>query len=77
MKDIELLELLDTHYAAQRNVLTYMLCAREAFEDGEMVWMWRALFDWCEAKDLREELWRKFKDDYPRAMMLKEGYCND
>lgn len=77
MTDIRLLDLLDTYYIAQRNVLAYMLAAMEAFEDEEMVWMWEALFDWCEAKDRREELWKQFKHDYPRAMMLKEGFCDD
>lgn len=74
MNDIRLLKLLSHYYTAQKNVVTYMLCAMESFEDGEMVWMWEALFDWCEAKDRRAELWKQFKHDYPRAMMLKEGY---
>ena len=74
MNDIRLLELLDTYYTAQRTVVAYMLCAMEAFEDGEMEWMWEALFDWCEAKDRRDELFLKFKNNYARAVMLKDGY---
>ena len=74
MKDIRLLELLDIYYTAQKTVVAYMLCAMESFEDGEMEWMWVALFDWCEAKYRREELWKQFKHHYPRAMMLKEGH---
>lgn len=72
MTDIRLLELLSHYFAAQRTVVAYMLCAMEAFEDGEMEWMWEALFDWCETKDRRDELFSKF--DYARATMLKEGY---
>lgn len=77
MTDIKLLTLLNDYYTAQKNVVTCMLCAMEAFEDKEMVWMWEALFDWCEAKDRRAELWKQFKHDYPRAMMLKEGLSHD
>lgn len=77
MNDIRLLELLSHYFTAQKNVVTYMLSAMEAFEDGEMEWMWEALFDWCEAKDLRTELWKQFIHHYPRAMMLKEGFGDD
>lgn len=77
MTDIRLLELLSHYFTAQKNVVTYMLAAMEAFEDEEMVWMWEALFDWCEAKDLRTELWKQFIRHYPRAMMLKEGFSDD
>jgi hypothetical protein len=77
MTDIKLLELLDLYSAAQRNVVAYMLCAMEAHEEKEHVWMWDALFYWCEAKDRREELWDQLKSDFPRAMMLKEGVSDD
>lgn len=75
MTDIKLLALLNDYYTAQRNVVTSMLWAIENFERGrEDIGSWLRLFYWCEAKDEREELWRRFKSDYPRAMMLKEGY---
>ena len=77
MTDIRLLELLSHYYNAQKTVLTYMLCAMEAFEDGDMEWMGEALFDWWEAKDRRADLWKQFKHHYPRATMLKEGFCDD
>ncbi len=77
MTDIRLLELLSHYYTAQKTVVTYMLSAMEAFEDKEMVWMWEALFDWCEAKDRRDELFFTFNNNYARAVMLKEGFGDD
>lgn len=74
MTDIKLLALLNDYYNAQRNVVTYLLWAMEDFERGREESSWVYLFDWCEAKDDREELWKQFKHHYPRAMMLKEGY---
>ena len=74
MTDIRLLELLNDYYGAQRNVVLSMICAVEHFELGREQDSFAYLFDWCEDKDRREELWKKFKHHYPRAMMLKEGY---
>jgi hypothetical protein len=74
MTDIKLLNLLNDYYGAQRNVVTCMMWGMERFEQGRMDSSWEYLFEWCEAKDEREELWKRFKSDYPRAMMLKEGY---
>ena len=77
MTNIKLLALLNDYYTAQRNVVTSMIWAMHHFEQGceDACWPW--LFDWCEAKDEREELWKRFKSDYPKAMMLKEGYDYD
>jgi hypothetical protein len=77
MTDIKLLALLNDYYNAQRNVVLSMYWAMEYFERGRMDSSWAYLFEWCEAKDEREELWKRFKSEYPRAMMLKEGFCND
>lgn len=74
MTDIELLELLDGYYTAQRNVLAFMILAMRDFEYGREQVSWSWLFDWCEAIDEREAIGEKFKLQYPRAMMLKEGY---
>ena len=77
MTDIKLLTLLNDYYNAQRNVILCMHWAMVDFERGREDASWAWLIDWCEAKDEREELWSKFKSDYPRAMMLKEGYADD
>lgn len=74
MTDIKLLALLNDYYTAQRNVLLSMKWAMEDFERGREQASWSWLLDWCEEKDRRAELWSKFKHNYPRAMMLKEGY---
>jgi hypothetical protein len=74
MTDIKLLALLGDYYAEQRTVVYALLWAMEEFERGRMDSSWAYLFEWCENKDRRAELWGKFKHNYPRAMMLKEGY---
>lgn len=74
MNDIELLELLNDYYGAQRNVVLSMICAVEHFELGREQDSFAYLFDWCEDKDRRDELFLKFKNDYARAVMMKEGY---
>ena len=74
MTDIKLLALLNDYYTAQRNIVTCMIWAMEDFERGREDVSWARLIDWCQAKDEREALWKRFKSDYPRAMMLKEGY---
>lgn len=74
MTDIKLLELLIDYYDAQAQVASSMFWAMEDFGDGDIEASWLHLFGWCEDKDHRAELWSKFKHDYPRAMMLKEGY---
>ena len=73
MTDIKLLDLLNDYYTAQRNVVTYLLWAMEDFERGREHYSWDNLLDWCEAKDARKDLWNKFKQKYPLALMLKEG----
>jgi hypothetical protein len=74
MTDIKLLSLLNDYYSAQNYVVSAMIWAMEDFERGREQLSWVYLFQWCESKDEREELWKRFKSDYPRAMMLKEGY---
>ena len=74
MTDTKLLELLIDYYNAQGNVASSMLWAMEDFERGSEESSWLHLFGWCEDKDRRNELFSKFKNDYGRAVMLKEGY---
>lgn len=74
MTDIRLLELLNDYYGAQRNVVLSMICAMEHFELGREQDSFAYLFDWCEDKDRRDELFLKFKNNYARAVMLKDGY---
>lgn len=74
MTEIKLLTLLNQYYSAQLNVVTSMIWAMEDFDRKREQASWSWLLDWCEAKDEREALWKRFKSDYPRAMMLKEGY---
>lgn len=74
MTDIKLLALLTVYYSAQRNVVTAMMWAMEDYERGREDASWAYLFDWCENKDRRNELFDKFKSGYARAVMLKEGH---
>lgn len=74
MTDIKLLGLLSDYYDEQQTVVYALMWAMEDFERGRMDSSWAYLFEWCENKDRREALWSKFKHNYPRAMMLKEGY---
>lgn len=77
MTDIKLLTLLNDYYDEQKAVVCAMLWAMEDFERGRIDTSWAYLFEWCENKDRRQELWQRFKHKYPRAMMLKEGFCDD
>ena len=77
MTDIKLLEMLSDFYGVQKNVTCFMLWAIEDFERGKEDQSYSQLFLWCEAKDDREEIWKKFKSDFPRATMLKEGVGYD
>ncbi len=74
MTDIKLLALLNDYYTAQKNVTNSMLRAMVYFEEGYYHGSWLQLFGWCEDKDRRDELFIKFKNNYGRAVMLKEGY---
>ena len=74
MTDIKLLALLGDYYIAQKNVVSSMYWAMHHFEQGREDASWSWLFDWCENKDRRNELFSKFNNNYPRAVMLKEGY---
>jgi hypothetical protein len=74
MTDIKLLILLNDYYTAQRNVVISMYWAMEYFERGREDSSWVYLFEWCENKDRRAALWKRFKHHYPKAMMLKEGH---
>ena len=74
MTDIKLLALLNEYYEEQITVVCGLMCAMEDFERGREESSWAHLFMWCEDKDRRAELWSKFKHQYPKAMMLKEGY---
>jgi len=73
MTDIKLLALLIDYQKANLAMSTLMLWAVEDFARGRQQHSWNWLIDWCVAKDEREELWERFKHDYPRAIMFKEG----
>lgn len=74
MTDIKLLILLNDYYDEQKAVVCAMMWAIEDFERGRMDASWAYLFEWCENKDRRNELFFKFKNNYARATMLKEGH---
>lgn len=74
MDDKKLLTLLEDYYYAQRDVVLYLVWAMDDFDKGRDHHSWNNLLAWCEAKDRRNELWGRFKGDYPRALKLKEGY---
>jgi hypothetical protein len=74
MTDIKLLALLNEYYEEQITVVCVLMCAMEDFERGREESSWAHLFMWCEAKDRRDKLFIKFKNNYARAVMLKEGY---
>jgi len=64
---LEYMEL--NHKVARRR-----LFAEEAYDVKDEKQSWEWLFGWCEAKDERAQMWTWFQDEYPDAIMLKEGY---
>jgi hypothetical protein len=77
MTDKQLLDRLCDFFSLQQHVVLSMLDAIDMFERGREIPMWYALFQWCEAKDEREEYWGEFKYYYPDAIALKEGVSYD
>lgn len=77
MNDIKLLELLNDFYAADKNVVLSMLWSMEDFERSRKQQSWYWLFNWCESKDDRSEIWKRLQNHYPEALMLKEGVACD
>lgn len=73
MTDTKKLRLLADYQFLAYSVTAIMLHAQEAYEDGDMVQSWGALFAWCEVKDNREKAWVKVRKDYVEALNLKEG----
>lgn len=71
--DIKLLTLLNDYYNAQKNVVYTMIWAMKEFRKGHDDVSLAYLFAWCEAKDERSRVWKKFNSEFPRATMLKEG----
>jgi hypothetical protein len=66
--------LLCEYYDEQRTVAYALMLAMEEFKRGRNDESWAYLFEWCENKDRRDKLFAEFNNDYPQAMMLKEGY---
>ena len=52
----------------------YRLRAEEFYDRSNEKQSWEYLFRWAEAKDERAKMWKWFQDEYPDAIMLKEGY---
>lgn len=77
MTDIKLLTLLNDFYTDNKNVVLSMLWSMEDFERGREQQSWYWLFNWCESKDARTEVWKQLQDHYPEALMLKEGVFHD
>lgn len=77
MTDRQLLALLCNFYEVQKHVVLNMMDAIYMFDKSQETPTWYALFQWCEAKDVREEYWDRFKHQYPDAMALKEGVSYD
>lgn len=77
MTDTKLLALLNDFYTANKNVVLSMLWAIEEFEKGRDDVSLAYLFEWCEAKDARAEIWKRLQNHYPEALMLKEGIFHD
>jgi hypothetical protein len=77
MNDKQLLDRLCDFFSLQQHIVLSMLDAIEMFERGRDINMWCALFQWCEARDAREECWGRFKHYYPDAIALKEGVSYD
>lgn len=77
MTDIKLLALLNDFYTANKKVVLSMLWAIEDLKRGHDQRSWQCLFNWCEAKDARAEIWKRLQNHYPEALMLKEGIFHD
>tara|TARA_R110002126_G_scaffold273647_1_gene418246 strand:+ start:1473 stop:1700 length:228 start_codon:yes stop_codon:yes gene_type:complete len=73
MTDEKLLTLLGDYCHVQLDIVEYMTYARKDFDIGQEQASWKYLFEWADAMERRKELRRKFKGNYIRALMLKEG----
>lgn len=74
MKDTKLLELLADYEFLRYSRTSLMLGAREYYEEGDMDHSWAQLFFWCMAGDELAKAWHKLRDDYVKALGLKEGW---
>jgi hypothetical protein len=55
-------------------IVTYRLRAEHFYNMDDEVTSWEYLFRWVKAKDQRAQMWTWFQDEYPDAVILKEGY---
>jgi hypothetical protein len=55
-------------------IATHRLRAEWFYDNEDEITSWEYLFRWVKAKDERAKMWRWFQDEYPDAIMLKEGY---
>lgn len=63
------------HYLELNTVIaTYRLRAEQFYDMDDDGTSWEYLFRWVKAKDQRNQMWKWFQDEYPDAIMLKEGY---
>jgi len=70
----EKLQALMKHLQLNMLIVYYRLSAERFYDGHAERTSWEYLFRWAEAKDERAQMWKSFKDDYPDAIMLKEGY---
>jgi|DEB0MinimDraft_3_1074331.scaffolds.fasta_scaffold36657_2 hypothetical protein len=55
-------------------IATHRLRAESFYDIEDETTSWEYLFRWVKAKDRRAKMWEWFQDEYPDAIMLKEGY---
>lgn len=55
-------------------IVTNLLGAENLYDIGDDRGSWNYLFLWCEAREERSQMWKWFQDEYPDAVMLKEGF---
>ena len=68
------LQALLSYLSINVSITSHRLMAEKSYDINDEVWSWHCLFLWAEAKDERAQMWKWFQDDYPDAIMLKEGY---
>lgn len=70
------LQALIKYLCLNHRMAVYRLWAEQFYEEKDDRAGWEWLFYWAEARDERSEMWKWFQDEYPDAIMLKEGYCD-
>ena len=73
MTDINLIEHLSDFHDAQSRMAHWMHGAMQLHAEVDDVRCWLYLFEWAEARVERDQVFKRLKDRYSDAIMLREG----